>query len=130
MIKALKCCVVVMTTTLAVLVSLPAMSEQIAVTTYGVWAKEMKACWLDPFTKQTGITIVADPGASGPNLAKLVQEQGAPAHDAAWIDSGVSEQAFEKGVIDAIDPEAVPNIANLAPSGIHKTKDEIGRAHV
>ena len=123
MIKALKCCVVVATATLAIMVASRAMAEQIAVTTYGVWSKEMKACWLDPFTKKTGITVVADPGASGPNLAKLVQEQGAPAHDAAWIDSGVSEQAFEKGVIDTIDPEAVPNIANLAPSGIHKTKD-------
>ena len=100
-----------------------AMAEQITVTTYGVWSKEMRECWLDPFTKATGITVIADPGASGPNLAKLVQEEAAPAHDAAWIDSGVSEQAFEKGVIDTIDPKLVPNIANLAPTGIDKTKD-------
>jgi putative spermidine/putrescine transport system substrate-binding protein len=117
-------CVVLVTTALAIAIASRAMAdEQIAVTTYGVWANEMKACWLDPFTKATGITVIADPGASGPNLAKLIQEKAAPAHDAAWIDGGVSEQALDKGVIDNIDPKAVPNIAGLAPQAIHKTKD-------
>jgi spermidine/putrescine-binding protein len=66
-------CVVLVTTALAIAIASRAMAdEQIAVTTYGVWANEMKACWLDPFTKATGITVIADPGASGPNLAKLI----------------------------------------------------------
>jgi putative spermidine/putrescine transport system substrate-binding protein len=123
MTKTLKHSVVIATSTLVIMLAPRAMAEQITVTTYGVWSEEMRACWLDPFTKATGITVIADPGASGPNLAKLVQEEAAPAHDAAWIDSGVSEQAFEKGVIDTIDPKLVPNIANFAPSGIDKTKD-------
>jgi putative spermidine/putrescine transport system substrate-binding protein len=123
MTKTFTRCVVIVTTTLVITLASRAMAEQIAVTTYGVWSKEMNSCWLDPFTKATGITVIADPGASGPNLAKLVEEKDSPAHDAAWIDSGVSEEAYEKGVIDTIDPKMVPNIANLAPSGVDRTKD-------
>jgi putative spermidine/putrescine transport system substrate-binding protein len=97
--------------------------ERLTVTTYSAWAREMQACLLDPFTKATGVTVVAEPGTSAINLTKVIQEKADPAHDVVWIDSGVSEEAWSDGVADPLDPKTIPNIAGLADVGVHKSKD-------
>src|SRR5215469_3840431 len=98
--------------------------ERITVTIYsGVWGASQTACILDPFTKETGITVVPEPGVSSVTLTKLIQEKDDPAIDVSWIDSGFSEQAWDEGVLQAIDPSAVPNIAGMASQGVYKTKD-------
>src|SRR5687767_14708910 len=68
--------------------------ESITVATYGgEWGSAMQACIIDPFTRDTGIRVVPEPGVSGVTLSKLRQQKDNPTLDAVWLDGGVSEVA-------------------------------------
>jgi putative spermidine/putrescine transport system substrate-binding protein len=98
--------------------------ERINVATYtGVWNDAQKSCVLDPFTKETGIQAIANPGLSSVTLTQLRQQKGKSEFDAVWIDGGFSEQAWAEGLLDPIDLEKVPNAKKLLPQGLFKSKD-------
>lgn len=90
----------------------------------GVWFDAQKECVFDPFNaeyKSAGLSVVADPGLSSTTLVRLRTERSKPSLDVAWLDGGISEQALKDGVLDAIDPQAVQNIGEMAPQGVYKT---------
>ncbi len=90
----------------------------------GVWFDAQKACVFDPFNAEynsSGLSVVADPGLSSTTLVRLRAERGSPSLDIAWLDGGISEQALNDGVLDSIDPQAVTNIADMAPQGVYKS---------
>jgi putative spermidine/putrescine transport system substrate-binding protein len=98
--------------------------EKIVVTVYsGIWGSSQGACILEPFSKATGITAVPEPAISSVAITKLMQQRASPEIDVTWLDGGPSEQAWGEGIIDAIDPAAVPNIKVLSDKGIYKTKE-------
>ncbi|HYC13568.1 MAG TPA: ABC transporter substrate-binding protein [Stellaceae bacterium] len=98
--------------------------EKIVVTVYsGIWGTSQGACVLEPFSKATGITAVPEPAISSVAITKLMQQRANPEIDVVWLDGGPSEQAWSEGIIEAIDPAAVPNIKVLSDKGIYKTKD-------
>lgn len=85
----------------------------------GSWGDAFNECVAQPFTKQTGIKVVPEIGTSTVNLSKLEQQKAAPAIDAVWMDSGVSELAMAAGVFDALDPERIPNMKGVIPEGVY-----------
>jgi len=91
----------------------------------GSWGDTFKTCVADPFTAASGIAVVSEIGTSTVNLSKLEQQKAAPIIDAVWMDSGISELAFNAGVLDSIDPAKVPNIKNLVPEAVYKKDGSI-----
>jgi putative spermidine/putrescine transport system substrate-binding protein len=95
--------------------------ESITVATYGgEWGAAMQACIIDPFTRDTKIRVVPEPGVSGVTLSKLRQQKDAPTLDAVWIDGGVSEITAADKLLKPIDPARVPAVAGMIPEGIYK----------
>jgi len=89
----------------------------------GVWFDAQKACVFGPFNDQyraEGLSVVADPGLSSTTLVRLRTERSSPTLDVAWLDGGISEQAWKDGVLGAIDPKVVTNVANMVPQGVYK----------
>jgi putative spermidine/putrescine transport system substrate-binding protein len=101
--------------------------DRITVSTYtGPWEVAQRACVLDPFTKATGIEVVAEAGTSPVTFTKLRQQKDSPTIDVAWMDAPFSASAWDEGVIQAIDPAAIPNKSNLIDEAVYTTdKKEI-----
>lgn len=98
--------------------------DSITVATYGgEWGAALQACIIDPFTKETGITVTPEPGVSAVTLSKLLQQKGAPVLDAVWMDGGVSEQANAEGVLAPINPDKVPGVTGMVDEGVYKAED-------
>src|SRR5271163_4069227 len=96
----------------------PAKADSITVAYYGgSWGDAMQKCMVTPFTAETGVKVEVEPGVSSVTIAKLRQQKGHPAIDVAWMDGGISEIAGSEGLVAAIDPKAVPNVANMIPEG-------------
>ncbi|MGH7156116.1 MAG: extracellular solute-binding protein [Acetobacteraceae bacterium] len=92
----------------------------------GVWFDAQKACVFGPFNaqfKSEGLSVVADPGLSSTTLVRLRTERSSPTLDVAWLDGGISEQAWNDGVLGAIDPTVVTNMANMVPQGVYKSSN-------
>ncbi|MGC7406547.1 ABC transporter substrate-binding protein [Pandoraea pneumonica] len=95
--------------------------ERITVAMYGGnWGDAFKACVAEPFTKATGITVTPEIGTSTTTLAKLQQQKNSPTIDVAWLDGGISELAFDAGVVDNLDPAAIPNLKNVNAKGVYR----------
>jgi len=100
-----------------------AAQESITVAYYGGnFGDAIKTCVVDTFTKETGIRVVPEVGVSTVTLSKLQQQKDKAVIDVAWIDGGVSEVASDSGVLAAIDPARVPNIASVIPEGLYRDK--------
>jgi len=98
-----------------------AQQQKITVAWYGGnWGDAFRACVADPYTKATGVTVVPEVGTSTTTLAKLQQQKAAPTIDVAWMDGGISELAQQAGVLDALDPAAVPNLKNVIDQGVYR----------
>lgn len=111
-------------TTACALAGHSAHADSITVAYYGgSWGDEIQKCMVVPFTKATGIQVVPEPGVSSVTLAKLRQQKGKPAIDVAWLDGGISEIAASEGLLAPINPQTVPNVANMIPEGVYKKPD-------
>ena len=98
--------------------------QRLTVATYGGnWGEAQKACILDPFAKATGIQVIQETSVSTVTYNKLKQQKGNPSIDIAWIDGGISELAAADGVVAAIDPAKIPNMAGLLDEAVYKNKD-------
>ncbi len=98
--------------------------ERITVTAYtGPWEIAQRACFMEPFTKATGIEVVVETGTASVTFTKLRQQKGSPAIDVAWVDAGYSEMAWDEGLTDPIEPTATPNLAGLDTAAVYRAKD-------
>ncbi len=101
----------------------PAFAQALTVAFYGgEWGDAINACIVEPFKKSSGASVTVDPGVSSVTLGKLRQQKGSPIIDVAWMDGGVSEVAEADGVLEAVSPDKIKNIANMIPEGIYKNK--------
>lgn len=89
----------------------------------GSWGEAIHKCIVEPFTKESGIAVTPEPGVSSVTIAKLRQQKGHPAIDVAWMDGGISELAAAEDLVAAIDPKAVPNVAEMIPEGVYHKPD-------
>ena len=96
--------------------------QKITVAWYGGnWGEAFRACVAEPFTKATGVAVVPEVGTSTTTLAKLQQQKAAPTIDVAWLDGGISELAWQAGVLDTLDPGAIPHMHQLIDQGIYRS---------
>ncbi|MHA7061581.1 ABC transporter substrate-binding protein [Azospirillum argentinense] len=109
------------------LYALPAAAQgEIRVAWYGGnWGEAFRTCVAEPFTKATGVRVVPEIGTSTVTFAKLQQQKDAPTLDVAYMDGGISEMAQAAGVLEAIDPTGVPNLAKALPEAIYKADGSI-----
>ena len=88
-----------------------AQQQKITVAWYGGnWGDAFRACVAEPYTQATGVQVSPEVGTSTTTLAKLQQQKAAPTIDVAWLDGGISELAEQAGVLDTLDPAAIPNL--------------------
>ena len=101
-------------------------TQQITVAYYGGnWGEAFDACVAQPFTKATGIKVVAEIGNSTTTLAKLQQQAGNAVIDVAYMDGGISELAEEAGVLAPIDLSGLKNVSALLPQAAYKNGDHV-----
>lgn len=86
----------------------------------GPWEVAQKSCVIEPFSKAENISIAVEAGVSSVTFAKLRQQRGNPAIDVAWMNGGNSEQAWDEGLLDRIEPAAVPNLTNIADPAVYR----------
>ncbi|MBD9650309.1 ABC transporter substrate-binding protein [Ensifer sp. ENS09] len=100
--------------------------QSITVAYYGGnWGEAFDACVAQPFTKATGIRVVAEIGNSTTTLSKLQQQTGNAVIDVAYMDGGISEIAEAAGVLAPIDLATLSNSAALQPQAAYKNGDHV-----
>ena len=98
-----------------------AQQQKITVAWYGGnWGDAFRACVAEPYTQATGVQVSPEVGTSTTTLAKLQQQKAAPTIDVAWLDGGISELAEQAGVLDTLDPAAIPNLKNVIDQGVYR----------
>jgi putative spermidine/putrescine transport system substrate-binding protein len=100
--------------------------QSITVAYYGGnWGEAFDACVAQPFSKATGIKVVAEIGNSTTTLSKLQQQAGDAVIDVAYMDGGISEIAEEAGVLAPIDLTTLANAGALQPQAAYKNGDHV-----
>ncbi|MDW3688625.1 ABC transporter substrate-binding protein [Cupriavidus sp. CV2] len=106
----------------AVTLGAAAQPARLTVAMYGGnWGDAFRSCVAEPFTKATGIAVTPEVGTSTTTLAKLQQQKAAPSIDVAWMDGGISELAFQAGVVDNLDAAAIPNLKNVIAKAVYRS---------
>jgi putative spermidine/putrescine transport system substrate-binding protein len=82
------------------------------------WGEAFETCVIKPIAAEAGFSYRVELGNSTTSFSKLQQQRDNPVIDIAWMDGGISELARAAGVIDALDPGHVPNLANLLPQAV------------
>ncbi len=101
-------------------------SQSITVAYYGGnWGEAFDACVAQPFSKATGIKVVAEIGNSTTTLSKLQQQSGNAVIDVAYMDGGISEIAEAAGVLAPIDLAQLPHASSLQPQAAYKNDDHV-----
>lgn len=101
-------------------------SRSITVAYYGGnWGEAFDACVAQPFSKATGIKVVAEIGNSTTTLSKLQQQTGNAVIDVAYMDGGISEIAEAAGVLAPIDLAQLPHASALQPQAAYKNDDHV-----
>lgn len=92
-----------------------ATSKKIVLLSYGgPWDQLTQKYVADPFTKETGIPVIIRPGSDRLIGSLLVQKDN-PQYDLALIGYDAYVLLKEKGVLDTIDYNKIPNAKNLYP---------------
>lgn len=107
--------------TVSAALAFTAQADTLTVATYGgEWGDAIRDCIAQPFSEQSGHTVVPEPGVAGVTLSKLRQQAGNPSIDVAWIDGGVSELASDADVLDVLQTDNIPNLDKIVPQGLYK----------
>jgi len=86
----------------------------------GVWADSIRAAFLQPFGKKSGVELKIEEGISGVTLAKLRQQKGDPQFDVVWMDRVVSDQAIREDLIEPISLDTLSNRVDVVDSAFIK----------
>jgi putative spermidine/putrescine transport system substrate-binding protein len=84
------------------------------------WGEAFETCVVKPISEAAGFSYRVELGNSTTSFSKLQQQRDNPVIDVAWMDGGISEMAQAAGVVEALDPARVPNLANLLPQAVAK----------
>jgi putative spermidine/putrescine transport system substrate-binding protein len=86
----------------------------------GVWADSIRAAFLEPFSKKSGVQLKIEEGISGVTLAKLRQQKDDPQFDVVWMDRVVSDQAIREGLIEPVPVDELTNRGDVSPEAFIK----------
>lgn len=86
----------------------------------GQWGAALQKCVLDPFTAETGVTTVPEPGSSLVTMTKLKQQKDAPTIDVAWMDGGISELAQAEGLTAEIPEADLADLKQLVKGAVYR----------
>jgi putative spermidine/putrescine transport system substrate-binding protein len=106
--------------------SQPAQGEQTLTAAIfgGSWGEAIKKHIVEPFQAKHNVKINLVEGTSTVTLSKLKQEKSSPTIDIALMDSGISELAFQEGLVDTIDRSALTNANHVMPEGFQSKDDQ------
>lgn len=103
--------------TLAALALLPgaalAQTPTLTISVYGIAQDEYAAALYKPFEAQCGCKLVVETGNSSERAAKLEANAAKPVIDVIALSDTDALQAARKGLLQPLDPGAIPNIAQL-----------------
>lgn len=88
----------------------------------GSWGDAIKKNIIQSFEQKHGVKVNLVEGTSTVTYSRLKQEKNAPTIDIALLDSGISELAFEEGLVEEFDSSKIPNSVNLIPQGLQKSE--------
>lgn len=90
----------------------------------GSWGDAIKKNIIKSFEEKYGVKVNLVEGTSTVTFSRLKQEKNAPTIDIALMDSGISELAYQEGLVDELDPGKIPNAVNLIPKGLQKNGEK------
>jgi putative spermidine/putrescine transport system substrate-binding protein len=80
----------------------------------GLWEQAVRQAVIEPFQERYGVQVThAIGGASSEVLARLRAEGGRPSFDVVNMGGGFERIAVEEGLLVPLDPELVPNLADV-----------------
>lgn len=98
-----------------------ASAEEVVLATWGgTWGKGIQTQVIDPFTKETGITVKMIAGVSLANMKMVAAQRNNPQVDVITMVTQDGVRAYDDGLLAPISPKAVPNIAALRNVGIRR----------
>ncbi len=105
-------------------------AETLIVNSYGgPYEAIIRRAIIEPFEQQTGIDVVYDAvGAASQDYAKIKATKGRPGFDVAVMTASQSLQGCQDGVLERLDPAAIPNLRYVAPK-LAKSAGPCGAVH-
>ncbi len=81
----------------------------------GVWEQSLRKCVVEPFQKRTGKTVDVVLGAPVQWLNQIAASPNKPPLDVIYNPSETSYDAIDRGLVDLLTTEKVPNLADVRP---------------
>ena len=81
----------------------------------GIWEQSLRKCVVEPFEKRTGKKVDVVLGAPVQWLNQIAASPNKPPIDVIYNPSETSYDAIDRGLVDPLTPEKVPNVANIRP---------------
>ena len=98
-----------------------AAEKELTVALYGGSFQEQTVkCYIESFESKYGAKVNMAVGNSTDNLAKLRAQKSNPVIDVAYMDWSVAIQAKNEGLIEKLDFDKIPNIAQVYDKAIEK----------
>ncbi len=95
--------------------------QQITVATWGgLFGKTLEEHFIRPFELATGIKVNTTFGGSAFNKQKIEAERNQPRIDVLTMVVGDAIDAYNKGLIVALDPKKIPNLNGIIDFGVKK----------
>lgn len=99
----------------------PAADQELTVALYGgSFQDQTVKCYVEGFENKYGVKVNLVVGNSTGNLAKLRAQKNNPMIDVAYMDWSVAIQAKNEGLIDKLDFNKIPSIAQVYDKAIEK----------
>jgi putative spermidine/putrescine transport system substrate-binding protein len=84
----------------------------------GIYEELARRLVIDPFERQTGVSVEVVPASAAQIVTRLMAERAAPSVDVVIIDQLVMGRAIEEGLFEKVDPGHVPHMKDLSPEAI------------
>lgn len=96
------------------LFALPAMAQEITINSFGgAYEEAHRACVIDPFEAATGAKVNIVTAYSADAFAQIRAQKDAPQFDVIHFSGGQEIVGASEGLLQPIDPELVPNLADV-----------------
>ncbi|MBP1852807.1 ABC transporter substrate-binding protein [Rhizobium halophytocola] len=108
----------------------PLLAEDLIVNSYGgPYEQIIRSTILEPFEKQTGITVVYDAvGSASQDYAKIKASNGRPGFDVVVMTASQALQGCREGLLLPLESSAIPNLRAINPA-IAKAAGPCGAVH-
>jgi putative spermidine/putrescine transport system substrate-binding protein len=84
----------------------------------GIYEELARRLVVQPFQRDTGVSVDIVPGSAAEMIARLRAEQAAPTIDVAIVDRLVIGANLDDTLFETIDRSNIPNMQSLAPEAI------------